>query len=186
MFVPRTARGELTSRLRLGEQKVGKISNWKIKIVERGGDKLTSLLVTKNPWSDLKCGRTSCHLCPNSDSDSRCRRRSILYENRCLTCQENGKTVLYIGESGKSAFERADEHHKDVRYKPQKSHIKSHIDEEHGGDLEQAKFGFKVLRTYKTAFQRQISEAVTIRLLTLHGKNLLNNKQELPDVSSHN
>ena len=51
MFVPRTNRGELLNRLRMGEQKLGDIIGNKIKMVERGGLKLSAVLIKKkNQW----------------------------------------------------------------------------------------------------------------------------------------
>ena len=97
-----------------------------------------------------------------------------------MTCASEGKSVLYIGESGLSGFERCNQHYNDAKNKPEKSHINIHRKEDHQDmDPGDVKFKFKILRRMKTPFQRQISEAIAIRLRTRKGKEtLLNNKQE--------
>ena len=104
-----------------------------------------------------------------------------MYQNLCLTCQEGGKKVLYIGETRVSGFERCNQHHKDeVGKHPEKSHIHVHKSEEHPDmDPDKVRFQFKILKKIRTPFQRQITEAVLIRLKTRENKEtLLNNKQE--------
>ena len=97
-----------------------------------------------------------------------------------MSCQNTGKPTCYIGETGKSIFERGKQHLADALSKKRrdKSHIAVHIRDEHNGDPTKANFQFKVLRKFKTAFSRQIAEAVEIRIRTRKGEHLLNNKQE--------
>ena len=59
--------------------------------------------------------------------------------------------------------------------KQESSHIWTHAKEEHGGE---ESFQCKVLRTQRSAFERQVSEAVSIRLLKQQGVNVLNTKRE--------
>ena len=70
LFVPRTNRGELLTRLRLGENKLAELLGSRVKLVERGGLKLSATLTQKNPWGDAGCGRGGCKLCEESDSNS--------------------------------------------------------------------------------------------------------------------
>ena len=49
MFIPRSNKGELIMRLRQGEKKLSNIINNRIQFVERGGTRLNSVLVKKNP-----------------------------------------------------------------------------------------------------------------------------------------
>ena len=104
----------------------------------------------------------------------------MIYQNKCLTCEADGKQVLYIGETGLSGQERCRQHHDDIKNKPDKSHMKVHMDQDHP-DLEpsEIRFKFKVIRGISSPFLRQISEAIAIRLGTMDGEQtLLNNKLE--------
>ena len=107
LFVPRRNKGELITRLRLGQKKLFNIINNRIQFVERGGTRLNSVLVKKNPWEDHSCERVKCRICPGTEGASKCRKRSVLYQNKCVTCENNGKKVLYIEETGLSGFERS-------------------------------------------------------------------------------
>ena len=51
----------------------------KIKIVEKGGTKLTDLLHKSNAWSSRDCLKEDCLMCASAN---------ITYETFCITCQE--------------------------------------------------------------------------------------------------
>ena len=180
LFVPRTNRGELLARLRLGEAKLAEILDSTVKMVERGGLSLSATLVQKNPWGHVGCGRPGCNLCAVTESNSYCRTRSVVYENRCLDCSDQGLDIIYVGETGLSGAERQKQHQDDARLKPDKSHIRKHCDEYHPDmDHRDVRFQFKIIKRIPSPFQRQIAEAINIRLRTRNGKEiLLNNKQE--------
>ena len=106
----------------------------------------------------------------------------MLYENTCTTCAEQGKKVVYVGETGLSGFERQSQHQDDARLlkRHEKSHMRSHCKDDHPeSNFEDIKFKFKVIRKIPSPFQRQIAEAINIRLRTRKGGEfLMNNKQE--------
>ena len=142
---------------------------------------MASHLVKKNPWDNRICGRQNCRLCsPDQTRSSKCRQRSVLYKNTCLRSKSKGREVVYIGETGLSGKEICDQHYDDIKYRPDKSHMLTHLTQEHKEEnIEDPKFKFEVLSQIRTAFRRQISEAVDIRLRTTKGEGtLLNNKQE--------
>ena len=89
VFIQHTLHSRLAKnireRLNKLEESSGKL---KIKIVERGGNKLTDLLHKSNAWSELDCDREDCLICKTENSKKgSCRRRNILYETYCITCQ---------------------------------------------------------------------------------------------------
>ena len=49
--------------MREGEEMLEKTTGYKMKIVERAGDSLESLLHRSNPWSGTDCTRDRCLLC---------------------------------------------------------------------------------------------------------------------------
>ena len=83
----------------------------------------------------------------------------------------------YIGETSRSAYERGVEHFKDLEFTRPKSHMLKHAVIHHP-DLEPSRveFRMKILSSHKTAFERQIREAVLINKHS--GVRLMNSKLE--------
>ena len=63
IFVPQTENSGLAKMLRENEEEMCRITGYKMKIVERAGRSLTSLLVKSNPWGGEDCGREGLLLC---------------------------------------------------------------------------------------------------------------------------
>ena len=64
MFVPSTPGGELMKLMRDADRDFRKGTLMKqIKFVERAGPSIKDILVSSNPWGDLKCGRPKCFIC---------------------------------------------------------------------------------------------------------------------------
>ena len=62
-FVPNTEGSRLARELRKQEETLESLTGYKIKIVERGGNKLEQLLHQSNPWSGSPCERKTCLMC---------------------------------------------------------------------------------------------------------------------------
>ena len=88
------------------------------------------------------------------------------------------KRYKYIGESSRSLYERGLEHLRDLEELKLDSHMLKHYFEKHAEEnMEEMKFGGKIVDKPRTAFNRQISESVTIQ----HQKQksfILNSKSE--------
>ena len=92
IFVPHTTQSEQAKRWRTILEIFEKIGSIKLKVVEPTGTKLVDLLHKSDPWSDLDCEREDCLLCNSSNSEQRkglCKRRNVVYQTYCLSCQEN-------------------------------------------------------------------------------------------------
>ena len=63
MFVPLTIGGKLAKSLIEAEEKLGSLTGYRVKMVQKVGDKLEDLLTKSNPWQGLDCGRQGCLLC---------------------------------------------------------------------------------------------------------------------------
>ena len=205
MFVPYTPRGELAKRLREVETDMEKHTGNKLKIVERSGTKLIDLIHKSDPWEGEDCGREGCILCITKQRTGKylsqdCHRRCIVYETWCLTCEERGikeieeddtideemrnrriremRRYNYIGESSRSLYERGLEHLRDLEELKMDSHMLKHYFDKHAEEeLEKMKFGGRIIDKPRTAFNRQISESVTIQ----HQKQksfIINSKSE--------
>ena len=67
-FIQHTMHSEMVRRMREKLKEIEKVGKFKIKLVEKTGDKVVDLLHKSNPWSDEDCGRMDCLLC-NSASE---------------------------------------------------------------------------------------------------------------------
>ena len=63
MFVPYTWDGGLVKDLRAVETKMGPLTGWRIKFVERAGVKMVDMLHKADPWQGADCERDRCKLC---------------------------------------------------------------------------------------------------------------------------
>ena len=74
------------------------------------------------------------------------------------------KTHVYIGESSRSAYTRGKEHKNDARLMNGGSHILKHYLKHHDGENpDNMKIGMKIKSFRRSAFERQVAEAVTIQ-----------------------
>ena len=87
------------------------------------------------------------------------------------------KVYKYIGETNRSVYERGWEHQNDYSNLSTKSHMLKHAVEMHQGEgMMNVKFGMKVVRFLKTAWDRQILESCEIQ--GNRGHHLLNSRSE--------
>ena len=87
--------------------------------------------------------------------------------------------VKYVGESSRSLYERLCEHREDFDRLLEKSHkLKHYILAHRDIPREKMKFGIRIRKQYKKAFERQIGEAISIEKETEKGTILLNSKSE--------
>ena len=118
---------------------------------------------------------------------SKCRRKSVVYQSECQACvKSNLKPAIYIGETGRTLYERSLEHLDDVDKTRSSSHILKHWATVHPEREDQPLFKFKVLRAHSAAMDRQIHEAVRI---SSHGvlisKSEFRQNQIKADCQSH-
>jgi hypothetical protein len=157
------------SLLRRKVQEVAKRNRVKVKVVERVGCTIKSLLQKSNPFKILKCGRTNCVIC-KIDSDFDCRTRGCVYEIRCKECNRK-----YRGQTGRSTYERTGEHMDDWEKKRDRCPLWRHSMQYHSG----AEFEYEikiVSRCFGKPTRRLITEAVAIDELT--PDMTMNNKAE--------
>ena len=99
-------------------------------------------------------------------------------ENKKNTLKENMKIPRYIGESSRSAYERGLEHLDKLANLNSKSQMLRHMIEKHEDeDFKDVQWGMFVLDYKRTAFERQIQEAVTIEHVAKKS-DILNSKAE--------
>ena len=85
MFVPFTVGTKLAKNLRDAEEKLGSMTGYRLKLVEKAGDKLEDLLTKSNRWQGMDCGRQGCLLCETkqkteSNQSQDCHTRNLVNE----------------------------------------------------------------------------------------------------------
>ena len=84
----------------------------------------------------------------------------------------------YVGETGRSVYERGREHQKDREKWDKGSHMLKHIVLAHEGEKEtEIKFRMRIVKTHRSAFERQIFEGIRIQSERLI-HDILNSKTE--------
>ena len=188
LFLDQTPHGELARRVKELLLRLEPSMGFKLRVVERTGRSIKSLLSQSSCSNGSICGRSSCITC-NQDCEDvpNCTKTSIVYENVCTECNPGatskgelgevkmGAPSLYVGETSRSIEERAQEHWGAARRKEEKSHMQKHQIMEHDGAA--PKFIFKLVSSHKTALSRQVKEAVRIRRRG-GANNILNSRAE--------
>ena len=91
------------------------MTGYRVNYVESAGTPLSRLFSLD--LSDGRCHRADCVVCEKhtKKGSSRCRRKSVVYTSCCQVCLESGSDAgTYVGETGRSLFERSKEHLDDV------------------------------------------------------------------------
>ena len=132
-----------------------------MKIVERAGVSLKSILVKANPLGELKCGRPLCLPCKHTEKSS-CKVRSITYQTTCLACKSDDIDRRYIGESARSAYERGVEHQTGYSSQSLDNHMFKHHQIDHPDAVAQPEFSMSVIKTHQSPLYRQVHEAIMI------------------------
>ena len=176
LFVDQSPGGELARRIKEQLRTMEPTLGFKTKVVERTGQTLGSKFPLASLWDGSPCGRGDCVTCTQGlEEIPPCTRNSLLYENICLKCNPGARNrskeeielvrddipTIYVGETSRSIQERSKEHWGGVRSRNQNNHMVKHMAMEHNG--EEPLFAMKLVRQFKTALARQVSEAVRIR-----------------------
>ena len=129
LYVPRTNEGRPLTMLREVETSMSKLTDVKIKLVEKTGNSLADILVKSDPWGNIECQRLSCTTCKHdtiTKAKGKCRERSIVYQDICIPYNKVGESALYVGKSARSIYERGEDHARDSRTTSRLSHIREH------------------------------------------------------------
>ena len=78
----------------------------RVKFAEELGQTVGQMLIRRDP-DPQECGRR-CFPCMTKPGV--CQRQGVVYKISCNTCRDMGKTSVYVGESGRCAFDRGLEH----------------------------------------------------------------------------
>ena len=92
--------------------------------------------------------------------------------------KQSKKSYLYVGETCRSAYERGLEHLNDIKQLKPSSHMLKHLIDKHEHEnFDDIEFRMEILSFSRTAYERQIMEAVQIQLHR-EDHHLLNSRAE--------
>ena len=166
LFVPCTPGGVLAKQMKEVEARSRNDRNWKVKIMEMGGQTLRSQTSKSNPWTGRPCDKDSCFPCKN-EKGGECRRKNVGYKIVCQVCGDE-----YHGETSRTMYCRGGEHQKALASRSQESVLWTHCVSQHEGQM--VTFAMKATGYFMEPLTRQIDEAVRI----YHTKNAMNRKGE--------
>ena len=170
LSVPNTLNAELAKRLIKCETGLAKITKYNVKIVEKSGIQLGRLF--QKVYTPDTCHIQQCPVCihKSDKGKSKCRFSNVVYEACCMDCADAvgrgeipaDKAGVYIGETSRTLNERATEHVTAAGRLDTDNFITKHWASNHRGLTEPPRIQFKVLRRFKDALSRQVSEAIWI------------------------
>ena len=159
LFCPPTPRSELFKQLNNIAQDSVKAGGLKIKVVERAGRSIKSLMPGLDKGST--CGRQDCFV-HSSGKRGDCNAEGIVYMGTCTLCAEQNVKCTYIGESSRSCYVRGRQHMMAIS-NPERNRNNAfarHTLEYHPQETPQ--FTMEVISKFKTPLERQIAEGIEI------------------------
>ena len=118
LFLEQTPNGELSRRVKELLGRLEPVLGFRLRVAERTGRSLQSLLHQATIWKGSPCDREQCVTCQQGDEDMPdCTRSSVVYESVCSLCnpgilgkgglveQKGGPPNLYVGESSRTVQE---------------------------------------------------------------------------------
>ena len=167
VFIPATPKSVLKRKY----EEIVKKSGIPMKVVEKSGTTIKKKLQTSNPFKDKHCrDKENCFVCRTGGSN--CRREGINYSITCDLCN-----AVYIGESGRNAYTRGQEHEKEYQRKSNQSVLWRHVSQCHSEEATPPTFKMRVTAVHDgDPTMRQVLEGIQIGNTPADG--LINNKSE--------
>ena len=119
-------------------------------------------MITRDGTSDTNDTPVYVEVEVKSNSSERKRKREIEKSDNKEEEKKN-KVIKYVGETNRSGYERGREHMEQFKRMEEGSHILKHYLKYHRDlNMEEIKIGMRIRSTFRSAIERQISEAVAI------------------------
>ena len=161
LIIDPTPTGEMENEIKTILSNASRTSDVRIKFCTRGGRKVSSK-AKSDPFASLKCPRSECPVCSMPNSKGGCRFSNIGYQLSCVPCKNTEVISTYQGESAKSAYERGQQHHADLKRKVVDTPMWKHAQLHHESN-NKIEFEIEVTNRFKKPMVRQEDEAIRIR-----------------------
>ena len=146
--------------LRREIQKIVDDSGFKVRVVERGGRSLKSMLQRSDVEPIMKCFDDDCPICLTAPKGM-CQVESVGYRILCIECKTQGKVAVMDGETGRTGRMRCKEHISALDSKTRPSNLREHCQLVHNG--RRVEFACEVVSRFPgDPLSRQLEEAVRI------------------------
>ena len=135
-------------------------SECKVKVVERAGVSMKKKLQKSYPFREEKC-EDKCFVCL-SEGKGNCKRCNVTYE---IKCKRERCEYVYIGETGRNALVRGNEHLKGLDRRENDSVLVQHVQDIHQSDFSKPpchQYQMNVTQYHGTPLERLVTEAVRI------------------------
>jgi hypothetical protein len=152
------AGGEVARKMKSVCKKFKEEHKIEVKVYERGGSKVGSIAKV-DPLKPDTCGRDDCFPC-TSGGGGDCSKSSVGYRLECQKCPETNLSAKYDGESGGNGYTRGLEHQDGYDKKREVNPLWKHCEIQHNG--EKVDFKMICLKSFPSAFMRQVNEGVRI------------------------
>ena len=162
LFVPPTPNSELAKLMQKREAELNSNNDERIKIVEKGGLKISHILTKADPFPREYCDEPRCPFCHQTNFTTKpqpqkvpCDVTSVGYRWECQNCN-----MVYEGETGRTARKRADEHIQALKRGTASSPLVQHETKYHPNATPLYKI--TILRQFQDALSRQAEEGIRI------------------------
>ena len=116
LMVPWTRNSDLAKKLREVVMSSQGPRGTSVKIVEKPGLAVMSMIRGKKKFRRLSCGRLKCPLVASgSGCLDNCYQEGIIYTGTCKLCTDDNKKSIYIGESSRTLYTRVGQHINDFK-----------------------------------------------------------------------
>ena len=164
LFCPPSPNSILAKELQKIADKEKEDSGISIKVVERAGRKMQSLL--PGIKDDMNCGREGCMVHAHGGK-GKCDREGVVYMGTCITCEERvpRRKVVYIGETGRSGYARGKEHLQAIKHPESHQNqnaFAKHVVQVHKDEEEEVKVKLDIIKSFKKPLERQVREGIEI------------------------
>ena len=112
-------------------------------------------IVKSDPLKPSVCGRGDCFPCAKEGGGD-CSKSCAAYRMECLECPKNKLSAVYQGETRRNGYSRGHEHFARLKNKKEDNPLWKHCVLQYNG--QQVQFKMVCLKSFKTAFMRQINE----------------------------
>ena len=129
-----------------------------VKVFERGGVRIGTI-AKSDPLSTKGCQRVDCFPC-SSGGGGDCSKSCSAYRIECEECAKTELKAVYEGETGRNCYSRGLEHMEGLSKEKEDNPLWKHCEIQHNGL--KVKFKMICLKSFKTAFMRQVNEGVRI------------------------
>ena len=143
--------------LRKEVRKIVNGAGFNVKVVEKGGRNMRSVLQRSDVSPPAKCMDGDYPICM-TEGKGKCEVEGVVYKVWCKACQDEGVNAVMYGETGRTGKKRCLEHRNGLFDMRRSSNLRDHCDLVHESKI--IDFGYSVVKMFPCdPLSRQLEEA---------------------------